>query len=159
MGYSNRDGRIHLCADNKVTINQHLLDDKYPTAKIEEIFTKMTGRKFFSPWMFIKLTCTYQPMPTAPSCKQFPYMVNRLMSDIKTAPNVYKKFTDQTLQGLEGVACFFDDIVIQGSTTQQTYQKLCGVLQQLCEKNLHLNKGKCQFLKTSVHYLESDAHG
>jgi hypothetical protein len=46
------DGRIRLCADNKVTVNQHLLDDKNPIAKIEEIFTKMTGRKFFVPWMF-----------------------------------------------------------------------------------------------------------
>jgi hypothetical protein len=35
------------------------------------------------------------------------------------------------------------------------------VLQQLREKNLHLNKGKCQFFKTSVRYLgqEIDAHG
>jgi hypothetical protein len=46
------------------------------------------------------------------------------------------------------------------STLQQTYQRLCRVLQQLHEKNLHHNKGKCQFFKTSVCYLghEIDEH-
>jgi hypothetical protein len=46
-------------------------------------------------------------------------------------------------------------------TLQQTYQRLWRVLQQLREKNLHRNKVKCQFLKTSVRYLghEIDAHG
>jgi hypothetical protein len=60
---------------------------------------------------------------------------------------------DQTLQGLEGVGCFFDDIVIQGSTLQQTQDRLYAVLRQLRSKNLHLNKDKCQFFKSSIKYL------
>jgi hypothetical protein len=35
------------------------------------------------------------------------------MFAVKVAPNVFQRFMDQTLQGLEGVACFFDDILVQ----------------------------------------------
>jgi len=75
------------------------------------------------------------------------------MFGVKIAPNLFQRFMDQTLQGLEGVGCFFDDIVIQGATLQQTRDRLYAVLRQLQSKNLHLNKDKCQFFKSSIKYL------
>jgi hypothetical protein len=62
------------------------------------------------------------------STHKAPYKVKRLMSGVKEAPNINQRFMDQTLQGQEGVACFFDDIVVEGSTLQQSYHRLCSVL-------------------------------
>jgi hypothetical protein len=62
------------------------------------------------------------------STNKAPYKVKRLMSGVKVAPKIYQRFRDQTLQGQEGVACFCDDIVVQGSFLQQAYHRLCSVL-------------------------------
>jgi hypothetical protein len=45
-----------------------------------------------------------------------PYKVKRLMLRVIAAPNIYQRFMKQTLQGLEGVACFFYDIVVHLTT-------------------------------------------
>jgi hypothetical protein len=160
------DDSIRLCADFKVTINQHLLDDKYPIPKIEDIFTKMTGGAYFctldvhQAYLHLLMDDESALLQTI-STHKGPYKVKRLMFGVKVAPNIYQRFMDQTLQGLEGVACFFDDIVVQGSTLQQSYHRLCSVLDRIRGKNLHLNKTKCQFFKQSVRYLghEINAQG
>jgi hypothetical protein len=52
-------------------------------------------------------------------------------------------------------------MMVQGSTSQQSYYRLCSVLDRIRGKNLHLNKTKCQFFKQSVRYLghEINAQG
>jgi hypothetical protein len=53
---------------------------------------------------------------------------------------LYQRFMDQTLQGLLGVACFFNDIIVQGETLQQFFQRMQAVFERRRGKNLHLNK-------------------
>lgn len=60
---------------------------------------------------------------------------------------------DRLLQGLEGVKCFFDDIIIQGSSEDQLLARLREVLKKIQEYNLKLNKEKCHFFKKSINYL------
>jgi hypothetical protein len=87
-----------------------------------------------------------------------PYKVLRLMFGVAVAPNLYQRFMDQTLKGLAGVACFFDDHSPRGDSvaivsTPSGSERLRG-------KNLHLNKNKCQFFAESIRYLghEIDSH-
>lgn len=49
--------------------------------------------------------------------------------------------------------CFFDDIIIQGSSEEQLFYRLKTVLQKLKERNLRVNKEKCNFFKQSINYL------
>jgi hypothetical protein len=81
------------------------------------------------------------------------YKVNRLMFGVKTAPSIWQRFMDSTLQGIEGVQCFFDDILVQGATYDETLARLRTVLQVLRSKNLRLNKEKCKFFEKSIKYL------
>jgi hypothetical protein len=103
---------IRLCADFKVTINQHLLDDKYPIPKIEDIFIKMTGGAYFCTLdvhqanLHLLMDDESALLQTI-STHKWPYKVKRLMFGGKVALNIYQRFMDQTLQGLESVACFF----------------------------------------------------
>jgi hypothetical protein len=51
------------------------------------------------------------------------------LTDVVTvATNLYQRFIDQILQGLAGVACFVD-VVVQGATMQQLFQRLQAVLE------------------------------
>ena len=42
------DGSLRICGDYKVTINQAAKPDTYPLPKIEDLFTSLSGGKFFS---------------------------------------------------------------------------------------------------------------
>ncbi|CAH4036821.1 unnamed protein product [Pieris brassicae] len=72
---------------------------------------------------------------------------------VKVAPSLWQGFMDRLLQGLEGVRCFVDDIIIQGDSKEKLLQILKLVLDKLKESNLRVNKDKCYLFKTSINYL------
>lgn len=82
------------------------------------------------------------------------YKVNRLMFGMKTAPKYWQSIMDRILEGLTGVACFFDDIVIKGSNLVELHKFTKEVLDCLKQNNLHVNKGKSKFFGMSVKHLE-----
>lgn len=68
------------------------------------------------------------------------YKVNILMFVVKIAPGLWQKYMDRILSEHEGVQCFLDDIIIQGSSFEETMTRLRKVLMVLMEHNLRLNK-------------------
>ncbi|XP_045537307.1 uncharacterized protein K02A2.6-like [Papilio machaon] len=152
------NGSIRLCADYKVTLNKVILDEQYPIPMIEDIFAEMNGGKLFCT---LDITQAYlnmvmddeSAMLQTLSTHKGTYKVNRLMFGVKVAPSLWQGFMDRLLQGLEGVKCFFDDIIIQGDSKEKLLQRLKLVLDKLKESNLRVNKDKCQFFKTSINYL------
>ena len=68
---------------------------------------------------------------------------------------------DTILQGLPGVICYIDDILITGSNDTEHLQNLERVLQRLQQYGLRLKKAKCVFLRPTVNYLghQIDAEG
>ena len=65
------------------------------------------------------------------------------------------------LQGLDGVICFIDDILITGATVEEHMETLKKVLERLRQCGVRIRRDKCFFLKTSVEYLghRIDAEG
>lgn len=57
------------------------------------------------------------------------------------------------LEGLEGVKCQMDDILVFGKTNEQHYSRLEAVLKRLEEANVTLNIDKCEFAKEKVEFL------
>jgi hypothetical protein len=98
---------IHLCADFKVTINQHLFDDKYPIPKIEDISTKMTGGAYFctlnvhQAYLHLLMDDESALLQTILTHKG-PYKVKQLMFGVKMALKIHQLLMDQTLKRLEG---------------------------------------------------------
>lgn len=152
------NGSIRLCADYKVTLNKIIQDEQYPIPMIEDIFAEMNGAKLFCT---LDITQAYlnmvmdeeSAMLQTLSTHKGTYRVNRLMFGVKVAPSLWQKFMDKLLQGLEGVKCFFDDIIIQGANQEQLLQRLKLVLDKLKGSNLRVNKDKCHFFQTSINYL------
>ncbi|XP_046968007.1 uncharacterized protein K02A2.6-like [Vanessa cardui] len=141
------NGSIRLCADYKITLNKVIEDEKYPIPVIEDIFSEMNGGKIFctldisQAYLNMEMDEESALLQTLSTHKGI-YKVNRLMFGVKVAPNLWQKFMDKILQGLEGVKCFFDDIIIQGSSEGELLQRLHQVLQRLKDNNLRVNKEK-----------------
>jgi hypothetical protein len=60
---------------------------------------------------------------------------------------------DQVLQGISGVHCYLDDILITGKTAEEHLKTLEEVLCRLEKYGLRANKEKCKWFQSSVSYL------
>lgn len=131
-----QNGKIRLCADYRATLNKNIESDNYPIPRIEEIFSKLSGGKYFctldinQAYLHMLTSEETAEMQTISTCKGT-YKVKRLMFGVKVAPNVWQRYMDQTLQGVEGAACFFDDIALQAGTYIQLLQRIRKVFEIL----------------------------
>lgn len=133
-------------------------DDKYPIPRIEDIFAEVGGGKYYC---VLDLHQAYLHMPVddvsaaiqALSTHKGCFKVNRLMFGVKISPNPWQKFMGIIFGNIANVTCFFDDILIRGHTLRELTTNLRTVFQILRDKNLHVNRSKCQFLLKSVSYL------
>ncbi|XP_054260334.1 uncharacterized protein K02A2.6-like [Macrosteles quadrilineatus] len=152
------NGQVRICADYKVTVNKLIKDENYPIPRIEDIYTQMNGGKIFctldisNAYLHMRMDEESAHMQTLSTPKGM-YKVNRLMFGVKVAPSLWQQFMDKTLQGIPGVQCFFDDIIIQGKTEEELLTRLRTVLERMRSKNLRLNRDKCKFFQTSIQYL------
>jgi hypothetical protein len=69
-----------------------------------------------------------------------------------SAPSIWQRAIDQILQGLSGVQCVLDDMIITGKRDDEHLQNLENVLQRLQDNGLRANIKKCSFLQDSVVY-------
>ncbi|XP_054259297.1 uncharacterized protein K02A2.6-like [Macrosteles quadrilineatus] len=152
------NGDVRICADYKVTVNKQIQDEHHPIPKIEDIFVNMNGGKLFctldlrNAYLHLEMDSDSANIQTL-STHKGQYRVHRLMFGIKVAPGIWQKTMDKTLAGLEGIQCFFDDIVIQGNSEEELLLRLESVLGKLREKGLRLNRDKCKFLQKRIYYL------
>ncbi|XP_054257058.1 uncharacterized protein K02A2.6-like [Macrosteles quadrilineatus] len=152
------NGSVRICADYKTTLNKVIRDEKYPIQRIEDIFAEMNGGKFFCT-LDVSNAYLHMPMDSESallqtiSTQKGLYKVNRLMFGVKVAPALWQRFMDKVLQGTDGVKCFFDDIIIQGTDYKSTLERLKTVLEKLRAHNLKLNFDKCKFFQQRITYL------
>ena len=57
------------------------------------------------------------------------------------------------MSGIPGICCFFDDILIVGSTEAEHNARVRQVLQRLKQRGVRLKKDKCEFGQSEVTYL------
>ncbi len=80
------------------------------------------------------------------------FCFNRLCFGISSAPEHFQKRMSQMLEGLEGVLCHMDDILVFGVSQTEHDQRLFAVLKKLQKGGVTLNQ-KCEFSKRSVKFL------
>ena len=112
------NGRLRVCGDYKVTINQNVEKKVYPLPTTEDLFTKLAGGKVFSK---LDMSRAYQQLLLDDDSKKLLvvntprglFQYTRLQ--ISTAPAIFQSAMDRILQGLP-VACYLDDILIVAKT-------------------------------------------
>ena len=153
-----KDGRFRLCGDYKVTINQALIVDQYPLPKPEDLFATLANGTRFSKldlsqaYLQLQLDDASMPYVTV-NTHQGLYQYTRLPFGVASAPAIFQRLMDTILQGVPGVICYIDDILVTGASEEDHLRNLEEVLRRLEEHGFRLKRGKCIFLAKSVEYL------
>jgi len=71
------------------------------------------------------------------------FCFNRLPFGISSAPKLFQKHMTVTVEGLEGVICLMDDILVYGSSQQEHDKRLLATLERLRKCHITLNQEKC----------------
>ena len=95
----------------------------------------------------------YTQMELDEQCRQYVainthrglYRYLRLPFGIASAPAIFQRTMDTILQGIPGVLCYVDDILIVGKTREEHISTLQEVLKRLQKEGLKLSKDKCRF--------------
>jgi len=62
----------------------------------------------------------------------------------------------QVLQGLPGIVCYIDEILVTDCTRTEHKKNLSNVLDQLRHYGLYFKRSKCSFLEFLGHSISSD---
>jgi hypothetical protein len=151
------DQTLRICGDYKVTINKVIVNEAYPLPTAEDLFATLSGGEVFSK---IDLSAAYQQMELTDEAKKYLvintpkglYQYNRLSFGVSTAPSVFQKTMDQVLQGLEGVTCYLDDILISSAKSNHL-ERVASVLERLRKFGIQAKQAKCSFMVPNVTYL------
>ena len=153
-----RNGSVRLCGDFSVTINPKMEIAQYPLPQPNELFTNLNGGVMFSKLDFseaylqIELEKESQKLVVINTHKGL-FQYTRLPFGISSAPAIFQQVMDQIFQGLTGVQCYLDDIIITGKSEEDHMKNLRAVLERIKEHGLRLCKEKCTFFQESIEYL------
>ena len=153
-----RDGKIRICGDYTVTVNQALAVDQHPLPKPDDLFAALAGGQKFTK---LDLSQAYFQLSLDEESKEFVtinthkglFRFNRLPFGVSSAPAQFQKVMDEILQGIPKCMCYIDDICITGANTAEHLRILAQVLQRLEEHGVRIKRSKCQFLADSIDYL------
>ena len=70
-----------------------------------------------------------------------------------SAPAIFQKVMDTILQGISGVICYIDDILVTGASEDEHLHNLEEVLKRLQSHGIRLKKARCKFMEDSVVYF------
>ena len=161
-----KDGNVRICGDYKVTVNPNLHVDQYPLPRPEDLFATLANGKSFSK---LDLSQAYQQMMLSEESTKYLtinthqglYQYLRLPFGVASAPAMFQKAMDMLLQGIPGVLCYIDDILVTAPTEDEHMERLEEVLKRLKAEGLRVKRNKCEFFQKSVEYLghQIDADG
>ena len=126
-----KDGRFRICGDYKVTVNQALSVEQYPLPKPDDLFATLAGGKVFSKldlsqaYLQVQLDEKSTPYVTI-NTHQGLYRHSRLPFGVASAPALFQKMMDRVLQGIPGVICYIDDILVSGKDEGSHLRSLIG---------------------------------
>ena len=150
-------GKARICVD-LTKLNQSVKREHYILPIPEEITAKLSGATVFSS---LDAASGFWQIPLHPdSCKLTTfitpfgrYCFKRLPFGITSAPEIFQRKMLETLEGLEGVEVFMDDILVYGTSMEQHDARLERVLQRVESAGLKLNKEKCSLRQSQLRFL------
>ena len=157
-------GGVRLCGDYKCTVNPQLAVPKTPMPSLEDILTKLAGMHKFCK---LDLSTAYLQMQLDEDSQQMTVLntprgllkMKRLPYGISASPAIFQSTMEKVLEGLPGVTCFLDDVLVAGATESETLERLDETLKRLKKWKLVLKRKKCQFMMTSIQYLGVELSG
>ena len=154
------DGRLRICVDLRVA-NQAVVVDGYPIPRIQELLDSMKNCSVYSK---LDLSEAYLQLPLHEESRDLTTFITpdglfrfkRCSFGLASCPSAFQSVMSKILHGIDGVACYLDDVLISGSTAEVHNQRLEAVLERLKTHNVKLNEDKCSFGVNKITYLGHD---
>ncbi|CAB0017172.1 unnamed protein product [Nesidiocoris tenuis] len=151
-------GKVRICADFKVTINPFIQPTLHPLPNFEELLAKVGHGELFS---VLDLKDAYLQLEVEENSKRYLniathkgiFRYRRMPFGVSLAPSVFQNIMDKVLDGIEGVACYLDDVMVTGRSLEEHLDTLNTVLKRLEAEGIRVNPQKCKWLQRSVEYL------
>ncbi|KAI3356712.1 hypothetical protein L3Q82_003310 [Scortum barcoo] len=141
---------VRICSD-LTELNKSVLRERHPLPSVENTLGQLAGAKVFSK---LDANAGFWQIPLSKESSLLTtfitpfgrYCYNRLCFGISSAPEHFQKRMQQILDGLDGVLCQMDDVLIWGATQIEHDQRLRRALSRLQEAGVTLND-KCEVLE------------
>lgn len=148
---------IRICVDLS-PLNEAVCREKFILPSVDQTLGMLSGAKFFTK---IDANMGFWQIPLTKDCAHYTtfitpfgrYFFNRLPFGIASAPEHFQNRMVKVTEGLEGVVCHMDDVLIWGSTQTEHDARVHAVLLKAQETGITLNTAKCEFSKTTVKFL------
>lgn len=155
-----KDGKLRLCVDYR-RLNAKTHKDAYPLPRIEEALDVLKGAEYFCS---LDLAHGFNQVPVREADIEKTafrtgtgglYEYVRMPFGLCGAPATFMRLMDKAFGDLnfQTLLVYIDDILVFGSTFEETLQRLETVLSRLYELNLKIKPEKCQLFKKKVNYL------
>ena len=152
-----KQGSVRICVDLKA-LNENVMREVYPLPTVDQTLAQMNGATKFSK---LDANSGFWQIPLSENSRHFTtfftplgrFCFNKLPFGICSAPEVFQNRMSKVLQGLEGVVCQIDDILVYGKDAEDHDVCLQAVLKHLQEAKVTLNTEKCVFNQDSVKFL------
>ncbi len=145
-----KDNSVRLCIDFR-KLNSQTIRDTYALPNLEEVFSVLTGSKWFS---VLDLKSGYYQIEMDEADKQKTAFVcplgfwefNRMPQGITNAPSTFQRLMERCMGDLNRreVLVFIDDLIFS-ETLEEHERRLKQVLSRLKEFGLKLSAEKCKF--------------
>ncbi|UYV75553.1 K02A2.6-like [Cordylochernes scorpioides] len=151
------NGDIRLCVDLS-RLNEDVQREVHPMPVVEHMLGQLGEARFFSK---LDANSGFHQIPLSPDCQHLTtfitpfgrYKYCRMPFGISLAPEYFQKVMSIILQGMDGVMCYLDDILIFASDSKTHDRILRLVLRKLKEAKVTLNKAKCVFGVPRINFL------
>lgn len=159
----NRNNKLRICID-PVDLNKALKRVDYQMPTVEEILPELKNAKVFTT---VDASKGFWQMPLQYDSSLLTtfwtpygrYRWKRVPFGVKTAPEPFKKLQHEVIEGLEGVECICDDILVYGcgetfdEAMCEHNQKLKKLLLFAQQRNVKLNKSKLKLCQSQVRFF------
>ena len=157
VAVAKQDGTVRICMDLK-PLNAHVLRETHPLPKVDDVLAQLAGAKIFSK---LDANSGFWQIPLAKSSRLLTTFItpfgrvcfNKMPFGISSAPEHFQRRMSEILEGLPGVVCLMDDILIYGKDKKQHGINFATALDRIQSAKVTLNKEKCEFGKTSIQCL------
>jgi len=163
MATQEKSGDVRICLDPRL-LNLVLKREHFSLPILEEMLPYLNNAKVFSKfdlanrYWHVELT-EESSLLTTFATPYGRYRWKRLPFGLNVSSEIFQKRLLQALEGLDGVFCVADDIIVfgRGDTKEQAYLDHDKNLRQLMirctEVGIKLNREKSEFRKDSVSFL------
>ncbi|UYV61713.1 K02A2.6-like [Cordylochernes scorpioides] len=150
-------GDVRICMDPR-ELNKYVQRERYILPTAETIFSELKGATVFSVFdassAFWQVPLDKESTNLCTIATPFGrFRFKRLPYGLNSASEVFQRCINNILSGLQGTACYMDDILIYGNTMEEHNRNLETVLRRLEENNVKLNAKKQQIAVDKVNFL------